>query len=170
MKKVLFKSLIAILAMSMMACEPTNGPEQPQEPVEENEQPAFLDKSTASEMVVFVGEQQLVDGMEITLSEAEENADGDKIIYLRGEVLNVEGFRMTATRADAGYHEEFCSGSSCMPGNEEATQDFDIFLRGGAKVTDWQIHFYPQEGTQQVVKYTFKNHDRELTLKVTYKL
>lgn len=163
MKKV-FNLLAACLTLCLVACGDPNPPiDNP-----DKDLPAYLSKDKKSEMTIFVGVKPVTKDTTIVLDTPQfDRLDEVDFFEFKGNVENVDGFRVSVKRSSKGLNDQFCAGT-CLMGNGELTQDFD-FPMTGTTSTGYYAHFYPT-ATQKAeqIAYTFRNHDRAITITVKY--
>ena len=164
MKKFFYVMMSAAALCLFTACGDPNKPEPP-----EDEKPEYLDETKQSNMEITLGVVPITKDTTIDISEYEENPlTGAQVMEIRGSVRNVNGFRVTVTRSEAGLKDELCAGIQCVPGDGEKKQDFDYKLPSGQTEAKWYAHFTPaKEGTYTIV-YQFQNYNRSITLTVNY--
>lgn len=164
MKKFFYVMMSAVALCLFTACGDPNNPEPP-----EDEKPEYLDETKQSNMEITLGVVPITKDTTIDISEYEENPlTGAQVMEIRGFVRNVNGFRVTVTRSEAGLKDELCAGVQCLPGDGEKKQDFDYKLPSGQTEADWYAHFTPAKEGTYTIAYQFQNYNRSITLTVNY--
>ena len=164
MKKFFYVMMSAAALCLFTACGDPNNPEPP-----EDEKPEYLDETKQSNMEITLGVVPITKDTTIDISEYEENPlTGAQVMEIRGFVRNVNGFRVTVTRSEAGLKDELCAGIQCVPGDGEKKQDFDYKLPSGQAEADWYAHFTPAKEGTYTIAYQFQNYNRSITLTVNY--
>ena len=98
MKKFFYVMMSAAALCLFTACGDPNKPEPP-----EDEKPEYLDETKQSNMEITLGVVPITKDTTIDISEYEENPlTGAQVMEIRGFVRNVNGFRVTVTRSEAG--------------------------------------------------------------------
>ena len=164
MKKFFYVMMSAAALCLFTACGDPNKPEPP-----EDEKPEYLDETKQSNMEITLGAVPISKDTTIDISEYEEDPlTGAQVMEIRGFVRNVNGFRVTVTRSEAGLKDELCAGIQCVPGDGEKKQDFDYKLPSGQTEADWYAHFTPAKEGTYTIAYQFQNYNRSITLTVNY--
>ena len=164
MKKFFYVMMSAAALCLFSACGDPNKPEPP-----EDEKPEYLDETKQSNMEISLGAVPISKDTTIDISEYEENPlTGAQVMEIRGFVRNVNGFRVTVTRSEAGLKDELCAGIQCLPGDGEKKQDFDYKLPSGQTEAEWYAHFTPAKEGTYTIAYQFQNYNRSITLTVNY--
>lgn len=164
MKKFFYVMMSAAALCLFTACGDPNKPEPPQD-----EKPEYLDETKQSNMEITLGVVPITKDTTIDISEYEENPlTGAQVMEIRGFVRNVNGFRVTVTRSEAGLKDELCAGIQCLPGDGEKKQDFDYKLPSGQTEAEWYAHFTPAKEGTYTIAYQFQNYNRSITLTVNY--
>lgn len=164
MKKFFYVMMSAAALCLFTACGDPNNPEPP-----EDEKPEYLDETKQSNMEITLGVVPITKDTTIDISEYKENPlTGAQVMEIRGFVRNVNGFRVTVTRSEAGLKDELCAGIQCVPGDGEKKQDFDYKLPSGQTEADWYAHFTPAKEDTYTIAYQFQNYNRSITLTVNY--
>ena len=105
------------------------------------------------------------EGMEITISEAEEDLlTGELTVKLNGSLLCDEALTVTINRSVEGIVDEFCCAGACKSGNEETEETLHYTPDGMAS---WYAHFSPTD-TYVTVVYTFSTTSESRVLTVHY--
>ena len=164
MKKFFYVMMSAAALCLFTACGDPNNPEPP-----EDEKPEYLDQTKQSNMEITLGVVPITKDTTIDISEYEENPlTGAQVMEISGFIRNVNGFRVTVTRSEAGLKDELCAGIQCVPGDGEKKQDFDYKLPSGQTEADWYAHFTPAKEGTYTIAYQFQNYNRSITLTVNY--
>ena len=164
MKKFFYVMMSAAALCLFTACGDPNKPEPPKD-----EKPEYLDETKQSNMEITLGVVPITKDTTIDISEYKENPlTGAQVMEIRGAVRNVNGFRVTVTRSEAGLKDEPCAGIQCVPGDGEKKQDFDYKLPSGQTEADWYAHFTPAKEGTYTIAYQFQNYNRSITLTVNY--
>lgn len=164
MKKFFYVFLSCAMLSMLAAC----GPDEPTPDPDEDEVPEYLDKTKTSTMEVFLGVAPVKNDTTIEVTEAEASLSGAMQMGIKGRIKGVSGFRVTATRSEAGQKDELCAGVQCVPGDGELKQDFDYNLVGGTDEAQWYTHYTPAKEGVYTVAYKFQNYNRTLTITVNY--
>ena len=164
MKKFFYVMMSAVALCLFTACGDPNKPEPP-----EDEKPEYLDETKQSNMEITLGVVPITKDTTIDISEYKENPlTGAQVMEILGFVRNVNGFRVTVTRSEAGLKDELCAGIQCVPGDGEKKQDFDYKLPSGQTEAEWYAHFTPAKEGTYTIAYQFQNYNRSITLTVNY--
>lgn len=164
MKKFFYVMMSAAALCLFTACGDPNKPEPP-----EDEKPEYLDETKQSNMEITLGVVPITKDTTIDISEYKVNQlTGAQVMEIRGFVRNVNGFRVTVTRSEAGLKDELCAGVQCLPGDGEKKQDFDYKLPSGQTEAEWYAHFTPAKEGTYTIAYQFQNYNRSITLTVNY--
>lgn len=166
MKKFFYAMMSLAMLGMLVACEPKNKPDTPDE---EDDAPEYMDKSKKSEMVVYVGPIAVAADTTIIVTDVEESLSGAKQMGISGTIKGVKGFRVTATRSEAGQKDELCAGVQCVPGDGELKQVYEFNLLNGSTEATWYTHYTPTKSGDYTVDYKFENYNRTLTIKVIYR-
>ena len=164
MKKFFYVMMSAVALCLFTACGDPNKPEPP-----DDEKPEYLDETKQSNMEITLGVVPITKDTTIDISEYKENPlTGAQVMEILGFVRNVNGFRVTVTRSEAGLKDELCAGIQCVPGDGEKKQDFDYKLPSGQTEAEWYAHFTPAKEGTYTIAYQFQNYNRSITLTVNY--
>ena len=164
MKKFFYVMMSAAALCLFTACGDPNKPEPPKD-----EKPEYLDETKQSNMEITLGVVPITKDTTIDISEYKVNQlTGAQVMEIRGFVRNVNGFRVTVTRSEAGLKDELCAGIQCLPGDGEKKQDFDYKLPSGQTEAEWYAHFTPAKEGTYTIAYQFQNYNRSITLTVNY--
>lgn len=107
------------------------------------------------------------EGMELTLTEAEEDIlSGKMMMKLNGTLLCNGPLTVRISRSAEGITDEFCCANQCTGGNEERTEILNFNPEG---IASWFIHYTPASDSNETIVYTFQEGQESLSLTVHYK-
>ncbi len=91
-------------------------------------------------------------GMELTLSEAEEDPlSGIPTMSITGSVLCNSSLQVTIRRSANGIRDEFCCGQ-CTAGNQTTEETLNYSPDG---LSTWFMHYFPAENSYETIEYLF---------------
>ena len=125
-------------------------------------------QSSQALIVSVNGEGEVpAEGLEITITEAEENPlTGLYTMELKGELLtSASQITVRIIRSAAGLTDEFCCGNNCTAGNGQTEEQREFTVSG---VTQWYTHYVPKPGSDETVQYVFDDGEESLEIRVRY--
>ena len=130
---------------------------------------ALLLMQSAHALIVSVkGEGEVSEeGMSLIITEGEEDfLTGKYIMELEGDVLISSGeLEMQIIRSAGGLEDEFCCGYNCTAGNGE-TEETKTFNFNG--MAHWYSHYVPIMGSNETIRYIFRDGEESLEVRVQY--
>ena len=85
---------------------------------------------------------------------------------LEGDVLISSGeLEMQIIRSANGLEDEFCCGDNCTAGNGE-TEETKTFNFNG--MAHWYSHYVPIMGSNETIRYIFRDGEESLEVRVQY--
>jgi len=130
---------------------------------------ALLLMQSAHALIVSVKGEGEVDeeGMSLIITEGEEDIlTGKYTMELEGDVLiNSGALEMQIIRSSGGLEDEFCCGNNCTAGNGE-TQETKTFNFNG--FAHWYAHYVPAIGSDETIRYIFRDGEESLEVRVQY--
>lgn len=130
---------------------------------------ALLLMQSAHALIVSVkGEGEVSEeGMSLIITEGEEDIlTGKYTMELEGDVLISSGeLEMQIIRSANGLEDEFCCGNNCTAGNGE-TEETKTFNFNG--MAHWYSHYVPVLGSNETIRYIFRDGEESLEVRVQY--
>lgn len=130
---------------------------------------ALLLMQSAQALIVSVkGEGEVSEeGMSLIITEGEEDIlTGKYIMELEGNVLISSGeLEMQIIRSANGLEDEFCCGDNCTAGNGETEETKTFNFNGKAQ---WYSHYVPIMGSNETIRYIFRDGEESLEVRVQY--
>lgn len=130
---------------------------------------ALLLMQSAQALIVSVkGEGEVSEeGMSLIITEGEEDIlTGKYTMELEGDVLISSGeLEMQIIRSANGLEDEFCCGNNCTAGNGETEETKTFNFNGKAQ---WYSHYVPIMGSNETIRYIFRDGEESLEVRVQY--
>lgn len=127
----------------------------------------LLTQIASAGLIVSVNEHGEIteEGMEITLTEAEEDPlSGELLMNVQGNILCNALLTVTITRSATGLVDEFCCADQCAMGNGELEE-----IRAyGSGMASWFIHYTPADNSDETIRYVFSDGTDSRTLVVRF--
>ncbi len=107
------------------------------------------------------------EGLSLIINEGEEDIlTGKYTMELEGDVLIESGeLEVQIIRSASGLEDEFCCGNNCTAGNGE-TQETKTFNFNG--LAHWYTHYVPVMGSDETIRYIFRDGEESLEVRVQY--
>ena len=130
---------------------------------------ALLLMQSAHALIVSVkGEGEVSEeGMSLIITEGKEDIlTGKYTMELKGDVLISSGeLEMQIIRSANGLEDEFCCGNNCTAGNGETEETKTFNFNGMAQ---WYSHYVPIMGSNETIRYIFRDGEESLEVRVQY--